>query len=302
MAEENLTKTTDLKNAQVREINFTLKFVDDLRKLIEALGITRKIAKEAGHVLKTYKATGTLGEENVAEGETIPLSKYVIEATPYKEIELQKRRKATTAEAIIKYGFNQAVNMTNKEMLKDCAKLIRKNFFTEMLTGTGVATGTNIQSVLANAWGQLQVLFEDTDSKPVFFVNPLDVADYIGKANITTQTAFGFKYVENFLGIGTLMMHSDIPQGKIVATPEENLVMYYITVNGADLGEVFEFTSDETGYIGIHETPDYDNMTASETVIWGIEFFAEKLDGVVIGTISSETTDDSTDDDDDETP
>lgn len=285
MAEQNLTKKSDFSDAQVRETEFALKFEEDLRKLIEAIGVTRKIAKQAGYALKTYVATGTLNDTNVAEGETIPLSKYIIEAKTYKELTLQKRRKATSAEAIMDYGYNQAVTKTNKKMLMDCAKTIRTDFFDELSKGTGVANGTDLQSTLANAWGQLKILFEDTDSKPVYFVNPLDIADYIGKANITTQTAFGFTYIENFLGLGTVMLHSDVPQGKVYATPDENIVMYYVAVNGADLGEAFDFTSDPTGYIGIHETPDYTNMTASDTVVWGIEFFAEKLDGVVIGTI-----------------
>ena len=46
------------------------------------------------------------------------------------------------------------------------------------------------------------------------------------------------------------------------------------------------FTSDETGYIGIHEEPDYTNMTASDTVVNGMTLFAERLDGVVKTTIT----------------
>lgn len=287
MAEENLITTTVLKDAQVRETEFTLNFVGDLRKLIEALGVTRKIAKQAGYVLKTYKAVGTLGNVNVDEGEIIPLSEYKIEEIPYEEMTLQKRRKATSAEAIAKYGYNQAVSMTNKEMLKDAAKTIRKSFFDELATGTGEANGKSLQGALASAWGQLQVLFEDTDSTPVYFVNPLDVADYLANATITTQTAFGMQYVEDFLGLGSVFMNSSVPQGTIYATARDNIVLYYIPVNGADLGEAFDFTSDETGYIGIHEHADYDNMTASDTVIWGITLFAEKIDGVVVGTIEA---------------
>ena len=62
---------------------------------------------------------------------------------------------------------------------------------------------------------------------------------------------------------------------------------YYIATNGADLGEAFSFTSDDTGYIGIHETPDYDNLTCKDTVVSGIELFAEKLDGILVGTITA---------------
>ena len=91
-----LIKKADL--ARVREIDFTLMFTESLRKLTEALGVTRKVAKQAGTVLKSYKATGTLEEGKVAEGETIPLSKYTTKAVNYGEIALKKWRKATSAE------------------------------------------------------------------------------------------------------------------------------------------------------------------------------------------------------------
>ena len=88
----------------------TLMFTESLRKLTEALGVTRKVAKQAGTVLKTYKATGTLEDGAVAEGETIPLSKYTTEAVNYGEISLKKWRKATSAEAIIERGYTAVWN------------------------------------------------------------------------------------------------------------------------------------------------------------------------------------------------
>lgn len=280
-----LIKKADL--ARVREIEFTEMFGYSIKKLMEALGVTRKIAKQAGTVLKSYKATGTLEDGAVAEGETIPLSKYETEAVNYKEITLKKWRKATSAEAITDRGYDQAVEMTTDEMLKDVQKGIRKDFFTFLATGTGTATGATFQAALAQAWGQLQVLFEDDEIGAVYFLNPLDVADYLATANITLQTAFGMTYVENFLGLGTVIFNSSVPKGKIYATAKDNLVLYYIPVNGADLGEVFDFTTDATGYIGIHEEPDYTNMTASDTVINGMVLFAERMDGIVVGTISA---------------
>jgi len=237
-------------------------------------------------VLKSYKATGTLEDGAVAEGETIPLSKYKTEAVNYKEITLKKWRKATSAEAITDRGYDQAVEMTTDEMLKDVQKGIRKDFFDFLATGTGTASGATFQATLAQAWGQLQVLFEDDEIGAVYFMNPLDVADYLATANITLQTAFGMTYVENFLGLGTVILNSSVPKGKIYATAKDNIVLYYIPVNGADLGEVFNFTTDATGYIGIHEEPDYTNMTASDTVINGMVLFAERIDGVVVGTIT----------------
>ena len=285
MAENNIIKKSDL--ARVREIDFTLMFGESIKKLAEALGITRKIAKQAGAVLKTYKATGTLEDGAVAEGETIPLSKYTTEAVNYKEITLLKWRKATTAEAIVDRGYDQAVGMTNDRMLKDVQKGIRSRFFAFLATGTGAAAGNGLQATVAKVWGQLQVLFDDDDVQSVYFINPLDVADYLATANVTTQTAFGMTYLKDFLGMGDVFLNASVPQGKVYGTAKENLILYYIPVNGADLNEAFAFTSDETGYVGIHESPDYDNMTAKTTVVNGMELMAERLDGVVVGTISA---------------
>lgn len=284
-AEVNLIKKSDL--AKVREVEFTNMFGYSLKKLTEALGVTRKISKQAGTVLKSYKAAGTLENGEVAEGDTIPLSKYKTESVTYKEITLHKWRKATSAEAIIDRGYEQAVDMTTDEMLRDVQKGIRKDFFDFLATGTGTATGASFQATLAQAWGQLQVLFEDDEIQSVYFLNPLDIADYLASANITLQTAFGMTYVENFLGLGTVFFNSSVPKGKIYATAADNIVLYYIPVNGADLNEAFSFTSDETGYIGIHEEADYTNMTASDTVVSGIELFAERIDGIVVGSISA---------------
>ena len=172
-------------------------------------------------------------------------------------------------------------------MLKDVQKGIKKDFFDFLATGTGTAAGDTFQAAAANAWGQLQVLFEDTDIAAVYFMNPLDVADYLGTASISLQTAFGMTYIENFLGLGRVILNSAVPQGKIYATAADNVIIYYVPVNGADLNEAFEFTSDQTGFIGIHETPDYTNMTASDTVVSGIVLFAERIDGVVIASIGA---------------
>lgn len=288
MAEENLIKSEDL--VRIREVEFTFMFSESIKKLVEALGITRKIPKQAGTVLKAYKATGVLQDGNVPEGDLIPLSKYQTEPINFEEITLKKWRKATSAEAIVEKGYDQAVTMTTDQMIKDVQKGVRKTFFDFLATGTGTAEGGTFQATLAQSWGQLQVLFEDDEIEAVYFMNPLDVADYLATANISLQTAFGMTYVKDFLGLGTVIFNSSVPKGKIYATARDNLVLYYIPVNGADLNEAFSFTSDELGLIGIHEQPDYDNMTAKDTVVSGIVLFAERIDGVVVGTIGGAGT------------
>ena len=282
-AETGLFKKEDL--ARGREVEFVVMFGYSIKKLMEALGVTRKIPKVAGTVLKTYKASGTLEDGKVGEGELIPLSHYTVEAVSYKEIELKKWRKATSAEAIIEKGYDQAVEMTTDALLRDVQKGIRKDFFTFLATGTGTASGATFQKAIAQAWGQLQVKFEDDEIEAVYFMNPLDAADYLGDATIITQNAFGMSYVENFLGLGTVIFNSSVTKGKIYATAKQNLVLYYIPVNGADLSEAFTFTSDATGLIGIHEAPDYPHMTAEDVVASGLTLFAERIDGVIISSI-----------------
>ena len=282
-AETGLIKKEDL--ARAREVEFVEMFGYSIKKLMEALGVTRKIPKVAGTVLKTYKASGTLEDGKVEEGELIPLSHYTVEAVSYKEIELKKWRKATSAEAIIEKGYDQAVEMTTDALLRDVQKGIRKDFFTFLATGTGTASGATFQKAIAQAWGQLQVKFEDDEIEAVYFMNPLDAADYLGDATIITQNAFGMSYVENFLGLGTVIFNSSVTKGKIYATAKQNLVLYYIPVNGADLSEAFTFTSDATGLIGIHEAPDYPHMTAEDVVVSGLTLFAERIDGVIISSI-----------------
>lgn len=285
-AETNLIKSADL--ARVREIDFVYRFNDSIKKLIEALGVTRKIPKVSGTNLKAYKATGTLESGEVAEGDLIPLSKYKTEAVTFKEITIKKWRKATTIEAISEKGRDQAIIMTNDAMLRDIQKTIKKDLFDFLATGTGTATGDTFQATLAQCWGQLEVLFEDTEFDAVYFMNPLDAADYLSTANVTLQDAFGMKYLADFLGLGTIIFNSSIPKGTVYATAKENLVLYYINVNDGDIGETFDFTTDVTGYIGMHEGAVYNNVTAENVAVSGIVLLAERIDGVVVGTISGE--------------
>lgn len=280
----NTVKAADL--AKVRDVDFTERFTTDIGTLMKMLGVTRKIEKRAGEVLKVYKVTGTLEDGTVAEGEVIPLSKYQTTYTAIGEANLQKWRKVTTAEAISSKGYGQAVNDTNAKMLKDIQKGIRTKFTSFLATGTGSATGTNLQTTLAQVWGKLQILFEDTSIEAVYFMNPLDVAEYLGNAQISTQTAFGMSYIENFLGIGNVILASDIPQGKIYATAAENIVLYYIPVSSADMAQAFNMTADATGLVGIHTGATYDNLSAETVAASGVGLFAEKLDGIVIGTIT----------------
>ena len=283
-AETNTIMQADL--ARVRVADFNLQFTGNLRKLTEALGVTRKIAVQEGASLKMLKVTGTLESGNVAEGELIPLSKYETEEVAVGEVKLNKWRKGTTAEAILKGGYDQAVGATTDKMVKDIQKTIRGDLFTFMATGTGTATGATLQAALANGWGKLAVLFEDDAVETVYFLNPMDVSDYLGTAQVEMQTLFGMNYIKNFLGLGDVFLNSNVPKGKYYATAKENIVLYYVNVGAGDIKSAFGLTTDETGYIGINEYPDKDTARVIDLVMSGVTFFPERIDGIVVGTIA----------------
>jgi hypothetical protein len=280
------TNTIMQGDVVTRVADFNIQFVEGLKKLTEALGITRKIPVQEGATLKQVVVTGTLEDGNVAEGELIPLSKYETEEVAVGEVKLNKWRKGTTAEAILKGGYDQAVGATTDKMVKDIQKGIRGDLFTFMATGSGTATGNGLQAALANAWGKLAVLFDDDAVESAYFLNPMDVADYLGSAQVTMQTAFGMTYIENFLGLGDVFLNSNVPEGKFYATAKENIVMYYVNVATSELARAFGLTTDETGYIGINEYPDKDTARVMDLVMSGITFFPERKDGIVVGTIA----------------
>jgi len=289
-AEANVIKRDQM--ARVREIDFVQRFTHNiLAKLREALGVTRQIPMSEGTTMYVYKTTGTLQSGDVPEGEIIPLSQYERTKTPVGEITLNKWRKAVTAEAIMKSGRAEAIQRTDEKLLSDVQKKVRTDFFTFLtgLDGAVVAEQT-LQAVLAQTWARLQTLFEDDAIEAVHFINPLTIADYLATATITTQTAFGMNYVEDFLGLGTLVLSSAIPKGQVISTAKENLILYYLTMNGDVAGE-FDLTTDATGYIGIKSGTANSTRAQVETLVMsGIQFLVEYADGVVIGQIDSTPT------------
>ena len=283
-AETNITKTGDL--AKVQSIDFVNTFGENIKKLTEALGITRKLPVSSGTVIKTYKASKDVKKDAVAEGEIIPLSKVTTVLDKTYEIAFDKYRKAVTAEAIQKHGFDQAVTETDDKLLKEVQRDIRKKLFDFMATGTGTASGVGLQAALAQAWGQVQSLFEDDGVTTVCFVNPLDVADYIASANVTTQNVFGMTIISGFTDV-TIITNTSVPKGKVYATAPDNLVLAYAPVSGSELSKAFTFTTDDTGYIGITHNTVNNNLTYETVVMDGVLIFAERIDGVVVVTINA---------------
>lgn len=284
-AETNLTKTGDL--AIVQSIDFVERFQDNLSKLIEALGITRKMPVANGMTIKTYTSTVTMATDTaVGEGETIPLSKVETEPGPSIELSFKKFRKAASVEAIQKHGYDQAIIETDEKLLKEIQKGIRTDLFNFLATGTGAASATNLQGAFAQAWGKVQVLFEDDAAQTVTFVNPMDIADHLAKADLSVQTAFGLQYVQNFAGVDLVIINSSVPQGTVYATAPENIVLAYVQITGGEINKAFDFTTDQLGYIGVTHDIQKQNLTAETVALSGVKLFAERLDGVVKVTIA----------------
>lgn len=294
-AETNLVTQEQMK--KVREIDFVHQFEHtSLAKLLEVLGVTRKIPMMEGTTLYYYKTTGELQSGDVPEGEIIPLSQYKTEKFPVGEIRLKKWRKAVSAEAIQKSGRDAAVRETDSKLNRDIQVGIRTTLFNYLnasydsnsaIEGSAytTATGAGLQEALANAWGQLQVKFEDDTAEAVYFLNPLDVSAYLANANITTQTAFGMNYIENFLGLGTVIMSARITQGTFVATAKQNFIMYYLPMYG-DVARSFDLTADELGLIGMKSGYQNEERAQIESLAMsGIQILVEYAEGVVKGTI-----------------
>jgi len=288
-AETNLITQDKMK--KIREVDFVRQFQhNSLAKLLEVLGVTRRIPMMEGTTMYYYTTTGELQDGNVAEGEIIPLSDYKTEKTPVGEISLKKWRKAASAEAIKKSGYNAAVRDTDTALLRDVQVSVRKSLFDFLngaITNSTPVTGTGLQAALAAAWGQLQVKFEDDTTQAVYFLNPLDVSEYLANANITTQTAFGMNYIEDFLGLGTVIVSSRVTKGTFVATAKENFIMYYLTMNG-DVARAFGLTADDLGLVGINSGYRNEERAQIESLVMsGIQLLVEYAEGVVKGTIGS---------------
>lgn len=283
--EVNLTETF----VKAQSIDFVEMFGKQLKSLFDMLGVQRKVPLSAGSTIKTYKSSVTLDGTKVPKGDIIPLSQVKVEEGDPIELTWDKKRKAVAVEDIQKYGFEQAINVTDQKLLRELQKEVRKGLFGYLAKGTGKATGEGLQGAIAQGWGQVQVAFEDDAVRTVIFANPLDVADYLAKAQITVQNAFGLNYVENFLGADVVVLSSAITKGKLYATAADNLVFAYAVVSGGEIGKAFDFVTDQTGVIGVTKDINKQRLTAETIALSGTALYAERLDGVVVVTIKAPT-------------
>ncbi len=281
-AENNLTE----KFAKAQSIDFVEQFGKSIKKLLEMLKIERRMTLPVGATIKTYSSKVTLDGTKVAKGDIIPLSK--VETTEGDPIELawDKKRKAVAIEDIQAYGFEQAVSKTDTELVRELQKEIKKNFFAQLAKGTTSVSGVGLQGAMAKAWGGVAGKFEDDDVTTIAFVNPTDVADYLATAQITVQTAFGLRYVENFLGVDVAIMSTSVPAKTLYATASDNLCLAQANMAGSEIAKAFDFTTDETGIIGVTHDVNKQRLTAETVTASATVLFAERLDGIVKATIT----------------
>ena len=295
-AKANLIMTNDIQ-VKAREIDFVTRFERNWEHLREILGIMRPIKKTPGAVLKSKYAEGTLQNGNVGEGEEIPYSKFVVKEKPYAEMTIEKYAKAVSIEAIKDHGYENAVQMTDDEFLFQLQTNVTERFYNYLKTGTLSFTETTFQMALAMAKGRVENKFKQMHRNVtgvVGFVNILDVYEYIGAAGISIQNQFGFQYVKDFLGFNTIFLLSDseIPRGTVIATPAENIVLYYVDPNESDFaraGLVYT-VSGETNLIGFHTQGNYHTAVSESFAIMGLTLFAEYIDAVAVGTIDTTQT------------
>ena len=129
--------------------------------------------------------------------------------------------------------------------------------------------------------------YEDEDATPIYFVSSDDVAEYLATAQVTMQTAFGISYIQDFLGLGTVVIAPSLTKGKLVATAKENLRGAYVPAQSSDLAQSFGLTADSTGLIGMTHAVSSDNATIDTLMFSSVVFYPELLDGVIVATINA---------------
>ena len=299
MAAKTNVTTTAQYTTTAREVDFVTRFNDIWDALRTILGITRPIRKAPGTKLVSYKAEvdgGLKGGSTVAEGDEIPFTKMKVSPVAYGDIEVAKYAKSVTIESVAKYGAEVAVEKTDDAFLVALQNKVLGDFYTFLATGSLALTPKTWQLALAQAKGKVLAKFMGMDkdvTEVVGFANIMDFYDYLGDKEITTQTMFGLTYVQNFLGYNTLFLLPDkyVAAGKVIATPVENIDLYYVDPSDSDFAKLgLNYTvKGETNLIGVHVEGDYSRATGDMYAIMGMKLWAEYLDGIAVATVTPVT-------------
>ena len=285
----NTTKAANI-SATARAIDFVSRFQANWEGLLEILNVSRPIEKAPGTILKAYNASVVLNTSPVAEGDEIPYSLASVTPAAITDVTLKKYAKGVTIEAITQYGAELAVRKTDEAMINEIQEGIISDWYTFAQTGSLTGTADTFQMGVAKAVGMVRNKFKSirrSVGTVVAFVNMLDAYEYLGAAGLTIQNQFGMTYIENFMGVDRLILSSDLPQGTIIATPAENICVYYVNPGNADYaaGGLEYTTVGVTPMIGAHINGNYSHAVGELFAICGMSIWAEFLDGIAVITV-----------------
>ena len=287
----NSTLSTDI-TVTARQIDFVSSFERDMQALRDIMGISRPIKMEPGSVLRTITANVSLNNTQVGEGDEVGLSKATVTEAPVASITLEKYQTLVTAEAILKWGYDIAVDRVDRAFRRELEDNIMSRFYTFLGTGTLTpaqsTTFAGFQDALAQTKGLVDNFFKSNKlgiDGVVAFVNIEDFYKYLGGANLVVQNQFGMYYIENFLGYRTVFLCSsnEVPSGKIFATAENNIMFYYVDASNSDLARAglnYTVGGGETNLIGFWTEGDYNRVSSREHALMGITILAEYLNGI----------------------
>lgn len=286
---------------KAREIDFVTRFDKNWDALRTILGIFKPIRKEPGTSLVTYEAQmkdeALQGGANVGEGEAIPFTQFKVVESKREDIVVEKYAKSLSLESVSKWGATVAIEKTDDAFMVELQNKVLKDFYTFLKTGTLKGTQKKWQKALAIAKGAVLNKFAGMNrnvTEVVGFANVMDFYDWLGDKEITVQTMFGLQYIKDFFGFSTLFLLPDdyIPAKTVIATPVENIDLYYIDPGDSDFKKLgLDYTtSGETNLIGFHAGGNYTNATGETYAIMGMKLWAEYLDGVCVVTVGTTET------------
>ena len=280
-------------NVTARELDFVTRFNDNWDALREILGVMRPIRKTPGTKLVSYTASVELESGSVEPGEIIPYSKATIVEAAKDDLTIEKYAKAVPIEDVNKYGAAIAVEKSDDAFLTRLQNKVLGDFYTFLNTGSLTGTASTWQAALAKAQGEVLNKFATMQKDVtaiVGFANILDFYDYLGSASITVQTQFGLTYVKNFLGYSTLFLlpAAQIARNKVIATPVENIDLYYIDPGDSEFARLgLNYTvQGETNLIGFHAQGNYTTAVGEAFALMGMALWAEYLDGIAKITVN----------------
>ena len=296
---DNLTKQANITTS-VRELDFVSVFNDNWEALRNILGVMRPIRKTPGTQLISYTAEVALEAGNVGPGNVIPYSKSTITQVAKGDLTIEKYAKAVPIEDVNAYGAAIAVEKSDDAFLTKLQNVVMGKFYDFLNTGSLIGGAATWQAALAKAQGEVLNKFAGMQKEVtgiVGFANILDAYDYLGAANVTVQTMFGLTYIKDFLGYNTLFLlpAAQVARGIVIATPVENIDLYYIDPADSDFAKLgLQYTvQGETNLIGFHAQGNYGTAVGESFALMGMALWAEYLDGIAVvyfGTSTKVTT------------